>query len=57
MSTLCALGHLAGAQCLETEQRIQALRGILLVDSEALSTLAVLGDAPGPYGMAQWGCF
>lgn len=41
----CALGHQAGSHSLEVEQKIQALRGILLVDSEALPTLIVLGDA------------
>lgn len=55
MSSLCVPGHLAGAQCLEAEQRIQALRGILLVDSEALLTLVVLGYAPGPYGTGSVG--
>lgn len=43
MSSLCP-GHLAAMHGLEAEQRGRALRGILLVDSEALPPLTVLGD-------------
>lgn len=49
MSSLCP-GHLAAMHGLEAEQRGRALRGILLVDSEALPPLTVLGDATGPCG-------
>lgn len=54
VSSLCP-GHPAAMHGLETQQRSQALRGTLWMDSEALPLVTVLGDATGLCGTGSVG--